>query len=94
MVGKGNPFSFEGPLQVSNAATVIILRRARGGGDDVLRISELCGSSEKPNGMVLGTMGSSYEFLSGWKVMMGQNEVNNWMRSRYLRGWSPSAQTS
>jgi hypothetical protein len=73
-----NPFIFEGPLQVSSAATVIILRRAKtpeNSSSNVLTVEELSGSGSKPNPMVAGTIGSTFEFESGWEVLMGQNEV-------------------
>jgi 8-oxo-dGTP pyrophosphatase MutT (NUDIX family) len=82
--GGGNPFVFEGPLKVSDSATVILLRRAA----NQTANSTLTPSDLTPEGGPIGPMieltlenENQFEFMSGWEVLMGQNEVKNWMRS-------------
>ena len=61
---------------------MILLRRTKDNtGKNTLTVDELSGDGNNANPMVAGTIGGSFDFESGWEVLMGQNEVKNWMRS-------------
>jgi 8-oxo-dGTP pyrophosphatase MutT (NUDIX family) len=83
MPPKGNPFIFDGPLKVNDSSTVILLRRAKNDDANVLTSADMTPPGGPIGPMIELSLGNkdSFEFCSGWEVLMGQNEVKNWMRS-------------
>ncbi|GBG28489.1 Hypothetical Protein FCC1311_047122 [Hondaea fermentalgiana] len=95
MAAATNPFEVRGELAVRSAATVICVRRrceAEGGkpGEPVSfarRLKDKYGDAlTTKNAFLKGYLkGSDAEknlcFESGWEVLLGQNEVINWLRS-------------
>ena len=78
------------PLRVRAAATVICIR-SKEGGNCALSLEEA--THNEPPGSELGSDASARMlilfgekrravFHSNWEVLMGQGEVQNWMRSR------------
>jgi len=73
-----NPaFRFQGTLSVSDAATVMCLRQRKHS-----RLNETIRSGDfRTNFANFFESANSLTFESGWEVLMGQSEVQNWMRS-------------
>ena len=82
-----NPFTVVGKLKVQNSATVICLRRNKNAPKYKLIKKEFMPKTKKNVPVLDNAVNSLFttmdeiEFLDGWEVLMGQNEVVNWPRS-------------
>ena len=76
-----NPFEVRGALAVHDSACVICVRRRPTGAVHTLTAAD-CGAHDSPflQGLFGGEDGT-IEFRSEWEVLLGQNEVVNFLRS-------------
>lgn len=95
-MAEANPFEVRGELSVRSASTVICVRRSSSDDEKAARslpreprgfaqrFRAKYGEAMSNNPFLTGYLGSDeeIEFEGGWEVLLGQNEVINWLRSK------------